>query len=40
MSIYVIRQEKVKNFIFLWDEPIKKANNDMGESYLRLIGQQ
>jgi len=31
---YFIRQRKTKNFIFLWDQPIKSPDNSMNNSEL------
>jgi hypothetical protein len=35
MPIYVIRQENMKNFIFLWDQPIKKPDNNPNNKHYR-----
>jgi hypothetical protein len=39
MFIYVIRQKTVRNFIFLWDQPIKKPNNSIDKKQLFLSAE-
>jgi len=36
--IYFIRQRNMKNFIFLWDQPIKKLNNNMNQGIFEQSG--